>query len=288
MARNSLLGLMMGLGLLLLGGAAAAQCCAPPTPPACCAPPPCCTPPPPPPPSTPPCCTPGHNVTVPGVNVFVAGAVTVNAQARAQASSVAGAGASSVVFFGGGGGGGYAPPMATGVIQGLNVGGGMKRTAYQATRSKTTRVIIQAVCIDDRFVAHPASQVRPEREVDDLYEGELYRCIAGTRMQYTVAEFLGKIDFSGGKTMVCAKGEALYHAAGGGARRDAAAAANVSCRPQKPARDCNERSLLRRFGAGIKILTMTIVESYTAYREESSESVVSSMSLDGGVGGIAY
>jgi hypothetical protein len=291
MARNSLLGLMMGLGVLLLGGAAAAQCCAPPTPP----PMPCnCSPTPPPPPVSPPCCTPGHNVTVPGVNVFVAGAVTVNAQASARASASAGAGASSVVFYGGGGGGGgYAPPMATGVIQGLNVGGGVKRTAYQATRSKTTRVIIQAVCIDDRFVAHPASQVRPEREVDDAYEGELYRCIAGARLQYTVAEFLGKIDFSGGKTMVCNKNEALYHAAGGGSRRDAngrdvTGGANVSCRPQKPARDCNERSLLRRFGAGVKILTMTIVETYTAYREETSESVVSSMSLDGGVGGIAY
>jgi hypothetical protein len=32
---------------------------------------------------------------------------------------------------------------------------------------------------------------------------------------------------------------------------------------------------------------MTIVETYTAYREESTETA-SSMSLDGGVGGIVY
>jgi hypothetical protein len=272
MARTTLIGLAMGLGLLAAAGGAAAQCCAPPPPPSCCAPPP-----PPPPPSTPPCCTPGHRVNVPGVNVFVGGAVTLTAAASARADSSAGAGAGSAVFVGGGGyGGGYVPPGANGVIQGLNVGG-MKRASYQATRTKTTKVVIQAVCIDDRFVAHAASQVRPDRDIDDSYDGELYRCIAGTRLQYTAAEFFGKIDFSKGQTTMCGKGEALYHSPGG----------KLACRPQKPARDCNERSLLRRFGAGVKILTMTIVETYTAYREESTETA-SSMSLDGGVGGIVY
>ena len=273
MARTSLLGLIAGLGVLFLAGAAAAQCCAPPPPPPCCAPPPCCTPPPPPPPPPTTCCN-GNNVNVP-VNVFVSGAVVVNAQASARASS----GAGSTVFFGGGGNvGGYAPPMTAGVIQGLSVGGGVKRTAYQATRTKTVRVIIQAVCIDDRFVAHPASQTRPDREIEDAFEGELYRCIAGTHMQYTVSEYLGKIDFSKGESRTCAKGDALYKLPGG----------KLECRPQKPARDCNERSLLRRFGAGIKILTTTIVETYTAYKEEAAESVATSMSLDGGVGGIVY
>ncbi len=67
----------------------------------------------------------------------------------------------------------------------------------------------------------------------------------------------------------------------------------MECRPQKPGRDCNERSLLRRFGAGVKVLTMIMTETYTAYREEedreaSSVSVTTAMSLDGGVGGIVY
>ena len=64
--------------------------------------------------------------------------------------------------------------------------------------------------------------------------------------------------------------------------------AQLGCRPQKPARDCNERSLLRRFGAGIKIITMSWFETYTAYREESYESATTTMSLDGGVGGVVY
>lgn len=279
--RSTLTGLFLGLGMLLLGAVvpdeALAQCCTPPSPPVCCTvptPPPCCTTPPPPPT----CC---HSINVPGVNVNVASTVVVNANASAQVSARAGgAGGAGVVFFGGGGGGGYySPPGATGVVQ-LNVVGGMRKTAYQASRSRTRKVVIQAVCIDDRQVPHPASQLRPDRDVLEGYDGELYRCIAGSYLQATIADFDGKIDFSGGQTLACRKGDALYHARGG----------KVECRAQKPARDCNERSLLRRFGAGIKILTITTTESYTAYREEaeSSSMAASSMTLDGGVGGVAY
>ena len=280
-ARRTLWGFFLGFGLMLVGAtapeSALAQCCTPPTPPVCCTPPPppsCCTTPPP------TCC---HTVNVPGVNVNVASTVVVNAGASATANSRAGAVAGGGVFFYGGGGGGgyYSPPQPTGVVQ-LNVEGGrrMKRTAYEASRTRTRRVVIQAVCIDARQIPHPASQVRPDRDISDSYDGELYRCIAGTWLQATIADFDGKIDFSGGKTLACGKGDALYHAPSG----------KVECRKQKPARDCNERSLLRRFGAGIKILTITETETYTAYKEEAeaSESYASSMSLDGGVGGIAY
>jgi hypothetical protein len=109
---------------------------------------------------------------------------------------------------------------------------------------QTKMVAIQANCLDDKDVPHPASQLSPDREVDAAYDGEIYRCIAGARMQYTLADYGGQADFGHGQTMTCGKGEALYHSAGGG----------IQCRAQKPARDCNERSLLRRFGAGIKVL----------------------------------
>lgn len=299
--RSTLLGLLLGFGLLFLGSAtpdvALAQCCepppvccTPPTPPCCVTPPspPCCTPPPAPPPPTPPCCDNGQrtniHVNVSSVNVAIANAAS-SAGSSAGAGSGAGAGAGSVTYYGGGGGGGgYSPPMSTGMIAGLNIDAGkrMKRTAYQATRTKTRRVVIQAFCIDDREIPHPASQVSPDRDIDDAYDGELYRCIAGTFLSATIAEYSGQVDFSGGKTLVCRKGDALAHLPGG----------KVECRPQKPGRDCNERSLLRRFGAGIKILTMVMTETYTAYREEeersSETSVTTAMSLDGGVGGIVY
>ncbi|MDB5432039.1 MAG: hypothetical protein JWP35_3155 [Caulobacter sp.] len=291
-----------GLGFLLLivfaASPAAAQCCAPPTPPnPCnCTPPPCCTPPTPPPPPTTNCCTPSHNVFVPGVNVYVGAQVNVVVKAQAQAQ--AGAAAGGTVFVGGGGGGGgYVGAGATGVIQGLNVEGAMRarQVSYQATRSRYLKVVIQAFCLDDRDVPHPASQVSPDREIDDAYDGELYRCIAGTRMQYTWSEYKGQIDFTGGRTVVCGKGEALYHAYGAaalaGGPNGGQGGAQLVCKPQKPARDCNERSLLRRFGAGVKVLTIVIVETYTAYREErtqESSSSMTTMSLDGGVGGIVY
>ncbi|MBS0409662.1 MAG: hypothetical protein JSR86_07085 [Proteobacteria bacterium] len=211
----------------------------------------------------------------------------VNVQASAQAR--AGASAGSTVFYSGGGGGGYyGAPGATGVISGLNVEGGMRRTAYEATRSMYKKVVIQAFCFDDKEVPHPASQVSPDRDIDDAYDGELYRCIAGAHMQITIAEWREKVSFEGGQTISCQKGEALYHVPGV-AQGGHGAGASLQCRPQKPARDCNERSLLRRFGAGIKVLTIMYTERYTAYREESTSSSASmGMSLDGGVGGVAY
>ncbi|WGM39829.1 hypothetical protein [Caulobacter sp. NIBR1757] len=303
--RNTIFGLAAGVILLLIGSAsdeAQAQCCAPPPPPCCTppSPPPCCTPPTPPPrpPSPPGCCDSGGG----RVNV------TVNANVTAVAVSGAGSRAGAVVYGGGGGGGGgYVGPGATGVIQGLNVEGALKKkqVAYEAKRSRTRRVVIRAYCVDDRDTPHPASQVFAGEEVADGYEGELYRCIAGTRMQWTVIEWEMRASNQGGKSYFCGKNESLYYENGGAASGDGLAggpntggsveggarAGRVACRPQRPARDCNERSLLRRFGAGIKVITITEVETYTAYREETvrEESSASfSMSLDGGVGGTVY
>jgi len=262
---------LAGLFIVSLADAAAAQCCSPP--------PPCCQPPPPPPPPTPSCNCGGHGVHVPGVNVIVQQPVIAVAGAGAQAGASAQAG--STVFFGGGSSW-YVEQETPTLIQGLNVEGGealLRRVAYEAKRKITKRVIIQAVCIDDLRSPHPASQVRPDREVEDSYEGELYRCIAGSHLQLTIADWREDMSLEGGQLMECGKGESIWHSAGG----------EMTCRPQIPARDCNERSLLRRYGAGIKILTLVREEAYTAYREEaSSETRTYSIVLDGGVGGIIH
>ena len=200
-----------------------------------------------------------------------------------------GGGGGDVIVVGGGGGGAFfsvespAPTMITG----LNVDGGMRgrlvQTPYQEVRRAMRRVVIQAVCIDDRNVPHPASQVRPDRDVAESYEGEIYRCLAGSFLQVTIASYDGQISFDGGETMICAKGEALWHGGGG----------NLECRTQRRERDCNERSLLRRYGAGVKILTMYREEIYTAYREEMVEESFGAveggyLNLDGGVGGRVF
>ena len=273
--RHPLIAVAIALLTLTVAGAAYAACgsCAPP-PPTCN-----CQPPSPPPPPSPPCC---HQINFPGVNVSIGATVVASANAQSFAVSGAGAGAGATVF---GGGGGYwsMGEGATGVIQGLNVEGSVipRREAYEAERTRIRIVVIQALCIDDREVPHPASQVTPDREIDEHYEGELYRCIAGAHMQATLADFHGQISFEHGEIINCAKGEALYRWGGG----------KVACKPQIPARDCNERSLLRRFGAGVKVVKMLTVERYVAYREDVSRTAqVTSfnMTIDGGVGGVVH
>lgn len=265
--------------LIAAAAGAASACCNAPPPPNCCAPPP-----PPRPPAGNPCCGGGHSVVTPGVNVNLSS--TAIAISGASASARAGANAGGIVYIGGGGSW-YVEQPPVGYIGALQVEVGAEaaaqaRVAVQTTRSVRRRMVIQAVCIDDRSSPHPASQVHPDREIDDAFEGELFRCVAGTHMQAVFADYGDHVDFSGGQVLTCAKAEALYR------RRDG----DVVCRPQIPARDCNERSLLRRFGVGLKILTMTRSESITEWRETAASASASAsasamgMSLDGGVGGV--
>ena len=206
----------------------------------------------------PPCCAPKRpDVKVPGVTVYPPKVVimppSLNVNVNASAKAVA--------------------------IPSLNVvGAAVQRVPFQASRTQIKTVVIKAVCIDDRLVPHPASQVFPSQDVADSYAGELYRCIAGSRLQITLADWMGKASFDGGSNMECKKGEALWFERG-----------EISCRPQRPARDCNERSLLRRYGVGVKVFKMTRVETYTAYREEVVQTATSGgIVLDGGVGGVVF
>lgn len=274
------------VGMMALADVAAAGCntgCQPPQPP----PPPvtpCCLPPPP--PVRPPVIPPVPPVTPrDGVNGWGGGGnVNVNVNVNvAGARAFGGARAGGTVIVGGGGGAYFNvdQPYPT-TIQGLSVEGKsmeMVRVPYTASRRMEKRVVIQAVCIDDRAVPHPASQVRPGKDVATDYEGELYRCIAGTKLQWTIADEAG----GPGETINCNKREALWYGRGG----------QLECRPEKQERDCNERSLLRRYGASVKVLTMIREETYTEYREEMVESAGAVASgavimLDGGVGGRVF
>jgi len=350
-----------------VGGAAAKQCssgCTPP-PPACCE-----APPPPKPPA--PCCGGGGgggggggnhggggggghwggggggNVNV-NVNVNNSSNSNSNANAGANARSLINARGSSGYSGGGGGGGGayfsVEQPYPT-MIQGLNVEATVNqvvRVPIMRSRWSSHRVVIQALCIDDRNIPHPASQVRPDREVSQDYEGELYRCIAGSRLQMTIADLAERINFDGGQTMTCGKGEALWFGRRGGASAVSISESHaqgyssmpvqplpgypegyvggggviqtsggqsysssesysetggftggvIECRPERAERDCNERSLLRRYGAGVKILTLFREESYTEYEEQIVQAQGmaisgSSLTLDGGVGGRVF
>jgi hypothetical protein len=272
-----------------------------------CAPP---SPPPPPPPVTN-CCQAPRNITVnvPGVNVATAN-VNVGATSTVVASAgvsttlssgvvVSGGASAGASFFGGGGGYYSNPGVAQSTISGLAVDGGYEtRLVEEAIRGSeeycVDRIVeefrtrpVQALCIDDRNTPHPASRVDGEMAVSGNYNGELYRCVAGTHMQVTLGEMIdGKASFDTGETFSCGKGEALYHSRGG----------VLQCRIQVAERNCNERSLLRKFGPGVKLVSMPVKKTICEpARRETITKVVKEVKvprpvvagdlvLDGGVG----
>lgn len=272
-----------------------------------CAPP---SPSPPPPPSSN-CCHVPRNVVVnvPGVSVATANvnvAATSNIVTAAGVSTtlssgvVVSSGGSTGVSFLGGGGGYYSNPgVAQSTITGLAVDGGHEtRLIEEAIRGTeeycVDRIVeesktrpVQALCIDDRNTPHPASRVDGELSVSGNYNGELYRCVAGTHMQITLGDMIdGKANFDTGETFSCAKGEALYHSRGG----------VLQCRLQIAERNCNERSLLRKFGPGVKLVNMPVKKTICepAKRETITKVVkevkvprpvvAGDLVLDGGVG----
>lgn len=269
-----LLPIFAGGMLLAFGTAASAGCdyaCKPPPPPP---PPGCCKPAPPPAPPKP------QQPKQPNVNVNVnvhanATAIAVS-NANAQATSNSNGGNEGDTFFFGGGGSNIIATPGFPVIQKLNVMGDTVRKAVTEKRTINKQVIVQAICLDDRGAPHPASRLTPDQEVMGHFRGELYRCISGTKLQATFADYMGRVAFDGGQTLACSKGDALWFEGG-----------MVMCRPQTPQRNCFERSLLRRHGVGVKIFQMTKVEEYTAFHEEM-QTASSEIALDGGVGGFVH
>ncbi|NWG46406.1 MAG: hypothetical protein HXY25_07640 [Alphaproteobacteria bacterium] len=67
---------------------------------------------------------------------------------------------------------------------------------------------IRAVCVDDKGLSHPASRLSPAERVSETYEGELYRCVVGTRLEVEVADATGAF---GAERLSCQKGEALWY-----------------------------------------------------------------------------
>jgi hypothetical protein len=174
---------------------------------------------------------------------------------------------------GGGGSSWSLEQGASSLIQALHVEGDPGPICVETHSVKL--IAVQAVCLDDKAVPHPASQVSPDRDVAVGYQGEIFRCIAGARMQYTLGAFNGQPNFDRGQTVTCEKGMALYYGADG----------VLACKPQKPARDCNERSLLRRYGAGVKLIRAAAQTCVAPHREQTTDAGFN-LTLDGGVGGL--
>lgn len=262
------------------------------------------TPPSPPPPAHNPCC--GHpggpvinapgvhiggpSVHVGGPSIYVGGStahssVNVNVSASASASAIAtgsaraGAGGQTFIYSGGGYVSGGHAPAAT-ALTGLRLAGSAVETIEEErTRIVETWRVVRAVCVDDRGAPHPASQVDPGERVAPDFDGELFRCMAGTALQANLGWREDGADrFDGGEVISCEKGDALRHGPGG----------RLYCATQIPQRDCNERSLLRLHGPGVKLVYLRYEESYVETVEQRvarAESSSMTLMLDGGVGG---
>jgi hypothetical protein len=245
------------LGFLMLPTEASADCGGN----SCQRPPAChhgCNPPPPPPP--PQCCTPPV-VIVPPPNVPPPNIVMVNAGARAQANASALAIAVANVRTG-----------DTIIRQNMVMEGGAtaavtsgafavsEASVEMESVARERDLLIQAICIDASNNPHPASQTFGGRDVGHGYRGEIYRCMSGTQMRYTIE----------GRSADCAQGEALWYEGG-----------RVECRPQIARRPCNERSLLRRHGPGDKLVRIRDTEVRASRTETTFNGA---MTMDGGVG----
>jgi len=243
-------------------------------------------------------------VIIPRVNVRVPNVIVNQGDVRINQSFVnlSGSSASAGAFFGGGGG--FATPstpVASSSLNLLNVEGGeeiivetitkeIPVTTETCTAQISQAVVVrpvQAVCIDDSGTPHPASRLTADEAVAEGYNGELFRCLAGTHMQVTLGSVEhGAASFAHGETFSCAKGEALVHRHGG----------QLTCAPATPQRNCNERSLLRRNGVGIKLVRTIahqqacVPTQHTTYRtvteqvERRVQHEATSIVLDGGVG----
>ena len=188
------------------------------------------------------------------VTVNIEQSATAVANTSASASGLSNAAAANLITSGGGGGGGFFDSGPSTSIGNVTVVENTPpapppppemRKVCVAQKWIFAAVAIQAVCLDDKGSPHPASQTGPDRDVAQGFSGELFRCVAGSHMQYISVDYQGgPPSFDRGQTKVCAKGDALWRTAEG----------QVQCRPQTAARDCNERSLLRRYGPGIKVV----------------------------------
>ena len=223
-----------------------------------------------------------------GNNINVGGPTFIGGSSSAFASSSSNSAAN--VYVSGGGGFMSSPsPTTPGIIEALNVGGGQQQSVteqFQESRSVTETMSIRAVCMDDRGMPHPASRTDGDQNIAATFNGEVFRCMAGTRMEVTIGKVVnGQAVFDGGRSMSCQKGQALAYSTVPGA------AGNLVCVAQSARAECNERSLLRRFGPGIKYAMITRTETVTSTRQAATSNVVtlrSSMFVDGGVGQGVY
>ncbi|MBV8976992.1 MAG: hypothetical protein JO261_06575 [Alphaproteobacteria bacterium] len=204
--------------------------------------------------------------------VVVINKINVEAAAFAQALAAANASAGAQVVIYGGGSYEY-----------VNVknesGAAASATASGHCEMQDATVVkaIHAVCVAGDGREFPASHMTAETWIDTSYEGEVARCIEGSRLKVVIGDVVQSDQgmagiFTRGIILRCGEHEAVRHFKDG----------MLKCVPALSVPDCTERTNLRKFGTG---------DMFFSYRaricaggEASRELDIDNGALNGGVG----
>lgn len=131
---------------------------------------------------------------------------------------------------------------------------------------------VKAECIDSKGHLSSAWRVAPA-EIDETYEGEVFRCLPGSALGATVGTWVnGVADYEGGFVIECLEGEALRFGQGG----------RLACAPQTVRADAPAE--LRLAGASAEVL----IRRGRAGSAGTGAVGLGGMVLTGGVGGRVY
>ena len=202
------------------------------------------------------------------ISVMAEASAQASASAAANGASFSGAGAGVVAF---GGGGGWAPeapaPFVGGDIGNLSVETAPVRR--QCTIQEATIVkAIHAVCVSADGHEFPASHMLGDTWISASYEGEVARCIPGSRLKVVIGKVIQSSEgmaagTSSGEVLECATHEAVRHYKDG----------MLKCAPAVPVPDCTERTNLRKYGTADMFFSyraQVCLETHEEYSEVSS------------------
>ncbi len=202
------------------------------------------------------------------ISVMAEASAQASASAAATAASFSGAGAGAVAF---GGGGGWAPeapaPFVGGDIGNISVETAPVR--QQCTIQEATIVkAIHAVCVSADGHEFPASHMLGDTWISASYEGEVARCIPGSRLKVVIGKVIQSSEgmaagTSSGEVLECAAHEAVRHYKDG----------MLKCAPAVPVPDCTERTNLRKYGTADMFFSyraQVCLETHEEYSEVSS------------------
>lgn len=189
--------------------------------------------------------------------------VQVAAFAQAMAQANAGAGAQVIVY----GGGSY---EYVNINNHSNIGA-VATSGHCEMQEASVVKSIHAICVSADGREFPASHMTADTWIESAYEGEIARCIPGSRLKITIGDIVQSDQgmaglYTKGVILQCGEHEAVRHFKDG----------MLKCVPAMEVPDCTERTNLRKYGTG---------DMFFSYRSKvcaEERSAARDVDLDGG------